>query len=136
MDDCYIYVSHSWAYNSTYTDLISLLRNRGYFNFKNYSIEKSDPLEITNNSNYRARLKEGIKNQMRVCQVFLVIAGKYVTYSSSIQLEIEVAVELNKPIIAIRPYGASQISSIAENAADRLVNWNSDSIVSAIREFK
>jgi len=138
MNDSYIYICHSWSYTADYNKLVALLNDRGYFSFKNYSVEKDDPLKISSktNSEYEEKLKEKIKEQMRPCQVVLVIAGKYVTYSDSIQLEIDAATELNKPIIAIRPFGAGQVSSVAENAADKLVSWNADSIVEAIRELK
>ena len=135
MNEKHIFISHSWAYGKSYENLKDLLRERGYFNFRDYSVPKDDPISIKSNANYMNKLKDGIREQMKMCSVVLVIAGVYVTYSESIQLEITVAEELNKPIIAIRPYGASRISSLAEEAADKLVNWNADSIVNAIREL-
>lgn len=135
MNEPHIFISHSWAYDKNYNDLINLLNSRGYFNFKDYSIPKNDRLNIRSKVNYESILKEKIKEKMKLCQVVLVIAGVYASYSDSIKLEIEAAMELGKPIIAVRPYGASRVSSIVENMADRFVNWNADSIVCAIREF-
>jgi len=32
-----LFVSHSWSYGERYNAMVSLLRNRPYFNFTNYS---------------------------------------------------------------------------------------------------
>lgn len=135
MKDAYIFISHSWKYNSEYENLINLLNNRGYFEYRNYSVPKKDPLDIYG-SKYEKELKEAIKDQMYFSQVVLVIAGKYVTYSDTIRMELAVAREMGKPIVAVRPYGAGQISSIAEKYANEIVSWNADSIVEAIRRWK
>ena len=130
-----LFISHSWRYNDEYKRLTDLLINRGYFSFKDYSVPKDDPIRILGKTAYERKLREGIINQMRFFDVVILIAGKYVTYSDSIQMELQIAREMGKPILAIRPYGANQTTSLAEVYADRIVNWNSDSIVDAIREL-
>ncbi len=64
------------------------------------------------------------------------MAGKYATYSKWIQREIRIAKnDYSKPIVAIRPWASEQVSSVVSDAADRLVGWNTNSIVTAIREL-
>lgn len=128
-----LFISHSWKYNNQYNNLINLLSNYSYFSFKNYSVPKSDPLDISG-SDYKSKLRIAIINQMKTAHVVLIIAGVYASYSDSIQMEIEIAQELNKPIIAINPWGSSTTSQIVKNAATITVGWNSASIVSAIRK--
>jgi len=54
----------------------------------------------------------------------------------SVQREIRIAKQdYSKPIVAIRPWANEQVSSVVSDNADRLVGWNTDSIVSAIREL-
>ena len=66
----------------------------------------------------------------------LIMAGKYATYSKWIQREIQIAnQDYSKPIVGIRPWANEQVSSVVSNAADKLVAWNTSSIVSAIREL-
>lgn len=75
------------------------------------------------------------ERRLTFCHVVLIMAGKYATFSKWIQREILCATQdLSKPIVAIRPWGNEQVSSIVQDNADRLVNWNTDSIVSAIRD--
>ncbi len=128
-----LFISHSWNYTDAYQKLIKLLNNAKYFTFKNYSVPKDDPLTIKGSS-YKTELKEKIKNQMKSCSVVLILAGVYASYSDSIDLEIEVAKELNKPIIAIEPWASERTSLVVKNAATVVVSWNTDSIVDAIRE--
>ena len=54
------------------------------------------------------------------------------TYSKWIGIEIEM---LKGAIIAIKPWGNTNVSSVVSAAADKLVNWNTESIVAAIREL-
>ena len=129
-----LFISHSWHYNESYEQLKKLLNDRGYFSFRDYSVPKDDPIEIRTESKYKEKLRNGIINQMVFCDVVILIAGKYATYSDSIKMELEIAKEMGKPILAIRPYGAEQTSSLAEEYADKTVSWNADSIVNAIRE--
>ena len=64
------------------------------------------------------------------------MAGKYATYSKWIQREIQISKQdYDKPIVGIRPWANEQVSSVVSTAADRLVGWNTASIVSAIREL-
>lgn len=129
-----LFISHSWKYNNQYNNLINLLSNYSYFSFKNYSVPKSDPLDISG-SDYKRKLRIAIINQMKTAHVVLIIAGVYASYSDSIQLEIEIVQDMNKPIIAINPWGSSTTSQIVKNAATITVGWNSASIVSAIRKY-
>ena len=135
MDVCHIFISYSWAFGRTHRDLIKLLENRGCFDFVDYSISQEGPIEIDVKPKYKSEIKEEIKELMRECQIVLVIAGAYVNYSDFIQMEIESAKELGKPIIAIKPYGASRTSSFVEEAADTIVNWNVNAIIQAINEY-
>jgi hypothetical protein len=84
---------------------------------------------------YESELREAIEDQMRLCNVILVIAGKYASYSDSIDMELDVAVEMGKPIIAIEPWGSEATSQRAKKVATEVVGWNSSSIVEAIRRL-
>lgn len=128
-----LFISHSWDYTDAYTKLVSLLDSASYFSYKNYSVPKDDPLRIYS-AYYKSELRNKIKNQMRLCHVVLILAGVYASYSDSIDMEISVAQELDKPIIAIEPWGSEKTSVVVKDAARCVVRWNTDSIVSAIRK--
>lgn len=128
-----LFISHSWSYGDAYEKLVSLLDAAPNFLYKNYSIPKDDPIHNAPNTE---ALYKAIKNKMVFCDVVLIMAGKYATYSKWIEREIRIAKkDYSKPIVAIRPWANEQVSSIVSDAADKLVAWNTSSIVSAIREL-
>ena len=130
-----IFISHSWDYSDAYQKLVLLLDKARYFSYRNYSVPKDDPLIIRSSAYYRAELKAKIKRQMIFCNAVLVLAGVYASYSDSINLEIEAARELGKPIIAVEPWGSEKTSTVVKQSARVIVGWNTDSIVNAIRYY-
>lgn len=131
MKTYHLFISHSWSYSDQYERLTSLLTGRGYFEYKNYSVPKYDPIH---NAPSTEKLKAAIKEQIAHASVVLIMAGVYSTYSKWIDIEIELAKAMGKPIIAIEPWGSERTSYKVKENATRTVAWNSNSIVDAIRE--
>lgn len=129
-----VFISHSWAYGDAYEKLIKLLDADPYFNYKDYSVPKNDPIHNAPNSTV---LAQAIQNQMRFCDVIIILAGVYSTYSSWINKEIALAQNFTnpKPILAIEPWASEKTSSIVKENANKIVKWNTSSIVSGIREL-
>ena len=126
-----LFISHSWTYGDQYEKLVNMLDSKDGFNYKNYSVPKNDPIHDASNDQ---QLKEAIRRQMQPTSCVLILAGVYSTYSKWINIEIELAQSMGKKIIAIEPWGAEKTSSVVKNAADKIVKWNTDSIVNAIKE--
>lgn len=130
-----LFISHSWTYRNEYNNLVSLLSNKNDFSYKNYSIPEHDPIH-TNGTN--KQLRSAISDKIRDCHAVLVLAGVYSTYSKWINIEIEIAKKeysWTKPIIAIEPWGSEKTSQHVKDNADRIVGWNTNSIVNAIKEL-
>ena len=130
-----LFISHSWSYSDGYQNLVNLLRKRSYFDFSNYSVPRDDPIH---NAGTDAQLRAAIKAKMAPCSAVLILAGVYAAYSKWIDKEIvlaETGFKQRKPIIAIEPRGSEKTSVRVKNAADRIVGWNTESIVKAIREL-
>jgi len=130
-----LFISHSWAYSNAYDGLVNLLDARKYFSYRNSSVPKDDPLHTigTDKALYAA-----IKKKVSSCSVVLILAGVYGSYSKWIDKEIQIAqteFSVSKPIIAIKPRGSQRTSTKVTEAADKIVGWNTESIVSAIREL-
>lgn len=130
-----LFISHSWSYSTAYDNLVKLLSQRPYFSYRDYSVPKDDPIH-TNGTD--RQLYNAIKNKMVPSSVVLIVAGVYATYSKWIDKEIYIAQKeflSPKPIIAIRPWGNERMSTKVTEAADKIVGWNTESVVSAIREL-
>ena len=129
-----LFISHSWAYSDAYKGFVDLLEKAPYFIWKDYSVPKDDPVH---NAPTSPALYEAMKRQMAPCHVVVIMAGKYATYSEWIRKEIQIAKSefaTPKPIVAVKPWANTQVSSVVADSADQLVGWNTSSIVSAIRE--
>ena len=92
-------------------------------------------MTIYNKTYYMNELRNKLEIKMKMCSAILILAGVYATYSDAINMEIEIARKLNKPIIAIEPFGSEKTSQIVKMNATRIVKWNTNSIVSTIREL-
>lgn len=127
-----LFISHSWTYSIQYNGLVRLLDANPYFSYKNYSVPKDNPIH---NAPYQYQLKEAIRKQMQPASCVIILAGVYSTYSKWINIEIELAKEMGKRIIAVEPWGSLCTSAVVKNAAHEVVGWNTASIVRAIRGF-
>ena len=130
-----LFISHSWAYGDAYESLVRLLGKKPYFDFRNYSIPKNDPIH---NIGSDFQLEQAIRRQMAPASCVLVLAGVYSTYSKWIRKEVELAkygFSIPKKVIAIEPWGSQNTSRYVKENADEIVSWNTDSIVRAIRGF-
>lgn len=130
-----IFISHAWKYTEHYNKVVQWLdeaKNEGTLNWKNYSVPEHDPLIDPNSSAGKTTLKNELKNQIKPASVVLVLAGMYVSYSDWIDFEIDTAVNSNKYIIGIEPWGQERIPSKVSNNADVMVGWNKNSVINAI----
>lgn len=131
----HLFISHSWKYGDAYERLVILLRKKSSFHFRDYSIPRSNPiLDITTNSD----LYGAIHDKMSRSSVVVVPAGVYATHSEWINKELYIAKHAfthPKPILAILPWGSQRTSTRVKRVADRVVKWNTNSIVRAVREL-
>lgn len=122
-----IFISHAWNYNKDYYTIEHWL-NVSPLIYHNYSVPEHDPLDANNTK----KLKEQLTEQIRHANVVIIIAGMYTNHSYWIQYEIDEAVRMEKKIIAIKPHGNTYMPTNLQNVANELINWNSQSLLSAI----
>jgi hypothetical protein len=126
-----VFVSHAWTYSEDYKRFIQFLDNANNFSYKNYSIPVSDAFGRMTS----AQLGEAIKGQIRPTSVVIILGGIYVSHSDWIQYEIDVAVQLGKPILGVLPWGQERMPAAMKMNASKIVGWNSPVIVQAIRDI-
>jgi len=124
-----LFISHAWDYKEEYYRLKVYLDNAPNFKWSDYSVPFHDPI----NSDKTRELKKQIREQIRQCSVFIVLAGMWVKYHKWIQFEIDIAKDYRKSILGIKPWGQQKTPLEIQEASDRIVGWNTSSIVEAIR---
>lgn len=126
----HIFVSHAWKYNDDYNTIINWLNNSD-ISYSNYSVPEHDPVDANNTS----KLKTALTNQINPSSIVIVIGGMYAAHSEWIDYELDESIRLSKKIIGIRPRGQERIPSKLTNNATIMVNWNSNSLISAIKNI-
>ncbi|MGN7298273.1 TIR domain-containing protein [Ferdinandcohnia sp. SAFN-114] len=130
-----LFISHSWTYSDAYEKFINLLNSDSTFSYRNYSVPKNDPIH---NARTDRELYEAIKRQISPSSVVIMLAGVYSTYSKWINKEITIAKSeffIPKPIISVEPWASERTSKIVKDSADKIVKWNSKSIIDAIKDL-
>lgn len=127
-----LFVSHAWSYSEAYEAVINLLNSSSSLSWRNHSVPTYRPLVPAGQTLSRAKLLDELRDQIRGTHAVVVIGGMYVAHSDWIQAEIDIAVAWGKPIIGLRPRGAERTPLALTSAASEMVNWNTNSIVSAI----
>lgn len=130
-----IFISHAWKYGTDYNRLINLLDNANNFSYYNYSAPKEKPLFPEGTPLTNTKIANKITDKISPSQVTIVIAGMYVAYSDWIKYEIDESIRMGKPIIGIYPYGSTIAPKYVTDNANKMVRWNTDSIVTAIRDL-
>lgn len=131
LKDYHILISHSWDYSRHYKIISEWLDATPFFRWTDYSVPITRPLTVSGVND----LKEKIINRISLCSCVIILSGMYVAYSNWIDFEIDVANDLEKPIIGVKPWGQERIPTKVQNNADIMVGWNSNSVVNAVRIY-
>ena len=134
----HVFVSHSWAYSGHYSTVHDWIFGGSWrygqasLVFLDYSVPKDDPIHDAPSD---SKLRDAIFRKIARSHVVVIPTGMYVNYSKWIKKEIGGASEMNKPILAVNPWGQLRTSSVVAEAADQTVGWNKKSVVRAIWEL-
>lgn len=123
-----VFISHSWAHEEDYEVIKELLDGASGFEYFDHSVSSEDPIEAQLPNHLRQKLRD----QMRSTSVVLVLGGMYVAYSDWIQEEIEMANEMEKPIIGVKPPENDRVPNIVREHATDIVEADGTEILDAI----
>ena len=126
----HVFISHAWHYGDQYNRVVDWLEESTLL-FINYSVPKHDPVDANN----IAKLKAALTEQISHANIVIIIAGMYTVHSDWIDYEINEAIRMRKVIIALKPWGNKVMPTKLQNVANEIVNWNSQSLISAILKY-
>lgn len=126
-----IFISHCWDYRTSYYTVENWIDES--INWRNMSIPAHDPKDTKSDRELEQKIDNLIKNS----SLFIIIAGMYASQENRrwINLEIEIAQKYGKPILAIKPRGNQRTPIKIQEVADKLVNWNSTSVINGIKNL-
>lgn len=128
-----LFISHCWDYRDKYYTVEGWI-DESDIDWKNMSIPAHDPKDTKSDE----ELEQVIDNHIRHSSLFIIIiAGMYVSQKNRtwINKEIDIAQKYNKKILAIKPWGSQRTSERIKEVADKLVSWQSSSVINGIKEL-
>lgn len=130
-----LFISHAWKYGDQYDNIVSLLDNAPNFKYRDYSAPPHKPLYNLDSTDVHTtkQIEDAIVRKIRPVNIVLVISGMYYYYRRWMKFELDTALRLNKPIISINPWRANYSPKEVADIATECVNWNTNSIINAIR---
>ncbi|MHA2940213.1 TIR domain-containing protein [Vibrio sp. RC27] len=126
-----VFISHSWDHSGDLEGLRRLLNERGYFNIEFKEVSRIEPINSSNASYVKARLKEKILNS----DIVIGLAGVYASHSDWMEWELDTALANGVPVIGVIPRGQVRSSTTVTSRSKADVRWNTESIISAIRDY-
>jgi hypothetical protein len=126
-----VFISHSWDHSDDLGNLRNLLNQRGYFNVSFKEVPKNEPINSFDSGYIKTRLKQFIKES----DIVIGLAGMYASHSDWMIWELDTAIECGIPVIGVIPRGNIRSSKQVTDRSIIDVNWNTESIVNAIRVY-
>ena len=124
-----VFISHAWDHSDDLENLRRLLNERGYFNVEFKEVTKDEPINSSNSYYIKNRLREKIQSS----DILIGLCGIYASHSEWMKWELEIANIHGIPIVGVIPRGQIYISRTVDSYSIENVNWNTESIVNAIR---
>lgn len=132
----HVFISHHHADDDHVSKLNSLLDRQG-FEIRNSSIraKPANQERLRKNLIADATLKRLLRMKMSWASTVIVLIGKETHQRPWVDWEIRKANELGKRIVGVYTRGGTEadIPAALEEYGDALVNWNSSSIIDAIK---
>ncbi|OQX90068.1 MAG: hypothetical protein B6D57_05040 [Candidatus Coatesbacteria bacterium 4484_99] len=125
-----IFISHAFYYDDSHDRIVEMLNKAPDFSWMNYSVCVHDPLEEPEDE-----LEYAIRKQISCVDLVIVLCEMYDTHKKWIRKEIDIASEMGKPIICIYPRYIKKVTDEVRDVAKDVVDWDTDSIVEAIRKY-
>jgi hypothetical protein len=116
-----LFISHNGEGDEEYLEFIRRLVEASDFEWKDHGIP---------NKNSQEDLRQQINNS----DIVIILSGLYSKHHDLIKNQVDLALQLNKPIILIRPYGLEEVPAELEKIAKGVVGWNRVCIVEMIQE--
>jgi MTH538 TIR-like domain (DUF1863) len=124
-----IFISHQWKYSYEYYALIEKFSSLDW-NHVDYSVPQHDSFDLTR----KKQITDALREQVRQCNFFIVVARMASGNSEWIQKEIEFAAGWNKPILGVKPLGytGNIPTIISDNVTFPIAGFNTPAIIRTI----
>ena len=125
-----VFISHAWESSPDYERFVGVLNNAPLFTWHNCGT----PDGIDFYSGTQKSLEKQLYDQIRPAQIVVLISCMKPDYRYWIQRQVDVAQEMNKPIIGVTPWEKEKTLNLIQTVANQIVGWDEQSIVGSIKK--
>jgi MTH538 TIR-like domain (DUF1863) len=125
-----IYICHSFRDSKSYKRIVKKLKLAENCKVWNHSIPQHKQKEVKNDE----ELREAFKSQIRGYSHIFVLATSGLPRKSYVKMEIEVAQELGKRIIAIKPRGSTYVPKFIKDAKPEYISSNVRTVQKSLKK--
>jgi hypothetical protein len=123
-----IFISHSWRLSTRdYQDLAAKLKSVHLVYDHSIPRRKKRPVHS------EEELRDIFRNQLLWCSKVFVLADKNLPSNGHVVMELDVAAELGKEIIAIQPNSQWAVPNFIRQRAHRIIANNTNSLLNCLR---
>ncbi len=130
LKDRHLVISRSRDYRDTYETVCEWLNTTNYFKWTDDSVTYNDQLERLD----LKRRKLLLHHRIEQCNCVVLFAEMYEGYQEWIDLAIDMANELHKPIIGVKSRDDTPTPKRMQINCRAVAKWQNNSIVAAIQE--
>jgi len=132
-----IFISHAWKYSDDYERVLVWLdraKSERRLMYRIFSDPKDDPIDESEETVKTAKMKDVLRKQILLSSLVIVIMGEYANtrHSEWTDFEISAAVEMEKYIIGLEPWGQKIIPAYVMENADVRVGWSYEPLIRSI----
>lgn len=123
----HLFITQVAETDEEYQRFTGRLKDAHDFNYENHS-DKS----FSGTADMDA-LKNVIKGQITDIDLVIVLSRLYPTYKNLIMTVLNLAQELEKPVLLIRPYGMENVPEELEKLSNGVIGWSASCIAASIK---
>ena len=126
-----IFVTHGWDESDDYLRVFEYLESARGFYYRNCSL----PAEVSSTASAEIQ-RESLRGQIAKAEVVVALASQFATTSDLLVFEMTFAQATKKPVLLLRPFGASPtLQRTLTDLANTVLDWDERALVDAIREL-
>lgn len=134
-----VFITHAWRFHDDWNRVGATLDGVAGFKWRNFSVPWYDPAMDPNTPVGSRFVHDWLESQILPCHVVVYLESVYAVKSARkwVDIELEMARTLDKPVIAISVRDAADLADVAGGKLHAVVSWDgaaiADAIASAIR---
>jgi hypothetical protein len=126
-----IFVTHGWDESDDYLRVFEYLESARGFLYRNCAM----PGVVSSSASSEIQ-RESLRGQIAKAEVVIALATQFATKSDLLVFEMTFAQASKKPVLLLRPFGASAtLPRTLTDLANVVLDWDERALVDAIREL-